>query len=90
MQGVKHWLGKLPTSTACDCNCKSLAADIAGIQLDMKIPQNCVEGMTNVKTNTSPNEQEMAKLHLELKQQQHRNQMLEDQVKVAEQENLSA
>ncbi|CAB4019641.1 Hypothetical predicted protein [Paramuricea clavata] len=75
-----------PTSTVCGCNCKSLATDIAGIQLDMIILQNRVEGMINAKTNISPNEEVMAKLQLELKQQQHRNQMLEDRVKAAEQE----
>ncbi|CAB4041811.1 Hypothetical predicted protein [Paramuricea clavata] len=75
-----------PTSTVCGCNCKSLATDIAGIQLDMIILQNRVEGMFNAKTNISPNEEVMAKLQLELKQQQHRNQMLEDRVKAAEQE----
>ena len=68
---------------ACPCRCNTMATEIEGIKLDIVILQS---QMASENAAARCAYEEMSKLHLELKNEQHKNAMLETRAAKAEEE----
>ena len=68
---------------ACPCRCNTMATEIEGIKLDIVILQS---QMASENATARCAYEEMSKLHLELKNEQHKNAMLETRAAKAEEE----
>ena len=68
---------------ACPCRCNTMATEIEGIKLDIVILQS---QMASENAAARCAYKEMSKLHLELKNEQHKNAMLETRAAKAEEE----
>ncbi|CAB4008485.1 Hypothetical predicted protein [Paramuricea clavata] len=67
----------------CPCRCKSMATEIEGIKLDIVILQS---QMSSESTKTKCTNEEISKLQIELKNEQHKNAILKDRATRAEEE----
>ena len=73
----------LSNISTCPCNCKSVETDIEGIKLDIVILQNRIESSNTKNTKFS---EELSKLQLELKKEQHKSHIFEERAKALEEE----